>query len=85
MRLDAIARERKLTLQTIENHVLALLQNGEKLPVEKWLSDDDRTLICRTAAAAQSDKLTPIKDALPERISYFQIKLALTLEKMGRA
>ena len=68
-------------LQTIENHVLALVQSGEKLPVEKWLSAEDRVLITRTAAAAQSELLTPIKDALPERISFFQIKLALALEK----
>ena len=81
MSLEAIARERKLTLQTIENHVLALVQSGEKLPVEKWLSAEDRVLIARTAAAAQSELLTPIKDALPERISFFQIKLALALEK----
>ena len=81
MSLEAIARERKLTLQTIENHVLALVQSGEKLPVEKWLSAEDRVLITRTAAAAQSELLTPIKDALPERISFFQIKLALALEK----
>ena len=47
-------------------------------------SDDDRALICRTAKASQSDRLTPIKDALPDRISFFQIKLALTLEKTGR-
>ena len=82
--LDAIARTRKLTLQTIESHVLTLLEQGQRLPVEKWLSDDDRALICRTAKASQSDRLTPIKDALPDRISFFQIKLALTLEKLGR-
>ncbi len=82
--LDAIARTRKLTLQTIENHVLWLIDHGERLPVEEWLSDADRQLICRTARAAQSDRLTPIKDALPDRISFFQIKLALTLEKLGR-
>lgn len=82
--LEAIARERKLTLQTIENHVLWLLEQGERLPVEKWLDADDRALICRTAKVAQSDYLTPIKDALPERISFFQIKLALALEKMGK-
>ena len=82
--LDAIARTRKLGLQTIENHVLWLIDHGERLPVEEWLSDADRQLICRTARAAQSDRLTPIKDALPDRISFFQIKLALTLEKLGR-
>lgn len=65
--LDAIARTRKLTLQTIESHVLTLLEQGQRLPVEKWLSDDDRALICRTAKASQSDRLTPIKDALPDR------------------
>ena len=84
MQLEAIARTRKLGLQTIENHVLWLIDHGERLPVEEWLSDADRQLICRTARAAQSDRLTPIKDALPDRISFFQIKLALTLEKIGR-
>ena len=81
MSLEAIARERKLSLQTIENHVLWLIEHGERLPVEKWLSDDERALIQRTAAASQSDRLTPIKDALPETISFFQIKLALALAK----
>lgn len=84
MQLEAIARTRKLTLQTIESHVLTLLEQGQRLPVEKWLSDDDRAFICRTAKASQSDRLTPIKDALPDRISFFQIKLALTLEKFGQ-
>lgn len=82
MSLDAIARERKLTLQTIENHVFWLLDQGEQLPIENWLSSDDRALITRTAHVSRSQYLTPIKDALPERISFFQIKLALTLDKM---
>lgn len=82
MSLEAIARERKLSMQTIENHVCTLLEQGERLPVEKWLNADDRALITRTARASQSQRLTPIKDALPERISFFQIKLALTLDRI---
>lgn len=82
--LEAIARERKLTLQTIENHIVTLVENGEQLPVQDWLSDEDRALICRVAKVAQSDRLTPIKDALPERITFFQIKLALAMEKCGK-
>ena len=81
MSLDAIARTRKLTLTTIENHIITLIEQGQRLPVEQWLSDDDRAFILRVAKAARSDRLTPIKDALPERITYFQIKLALALEK----
>lgn len=81
MSLDAIARERKLSQQTIENHVLWLLEQGEQLPLEKWLSDDECALIQRTAALSQSDRLTPVKDALPPEISFFQIKLALALAK----
>lgn len=82
--LETIARERKLTLQTIENHIVTLVENGEQLPVNEWLSDDDCALICRVAKVAQTDRLTPIKDALPERITFFQIKLALALEKRGK-
>lgn len=81
MSLESIARERKLTLQTIQNHVIKLVENGERLPVENWIGTEDIQRIQETAALSQSDKLTPIKDALPEDISFFQIKLALALAK----
>lgn len=81
MSIDSIARERKLSLQTIQGHVVQLVENGENLPIEKWITQEECEMIQRTAALSHSDKLTPIKDALPEEISFFQIKLALALSK----
>lgn len=81
MSLESIARERKLTLQTIQNHVIRLVQNGEQLPIEQWIDAEEIERIQRTAALSQSGRLTPIKEALPEDISYFQIELALALKK----
>lgn len=81
MSIDSIARERKLSWQTIQGHVVQLVENGENLPIEKWITQEECEMIQRTAALSHSDKLTPIKDALPEEISFFQIKLALALSK----
>ena len=41
------------------------------------LSEDEKLLIINTANQLGADKLKPIKEALPEEISYFKIKAAL--------
>ena len=78
--IEAIARERKLSIATIEGHIISLIENNERLPVEQWITNDEIEMIQRIAAVSQTQRLRPIKDALPETISFFKIHLALALK-----
>ncbi len=83
MSLEAIARERRLSENTIEGHICKLIEQGERIDTAKWLSKEEAETIISVAKHDQSGKLTPVKDALGDDYSYFQIKLALTLHKLG--
>lgn len=84
MSIQDIAQERKLSPKTIEGHVCKLLERGERIDTSKWLTKEEAAVIMDIAKHDQSGKLTPIKDALPDSYSFFQIKLATTLHKLGR-
>lgn len=76
--LDSIAKERHLSVQTIENHILALYKQGKKLPLDQWLPAEINHIIQERFKAMESQSLKLLKEQLPDEITYFQIKLALT-------
>ncbi len=72
-----IARERNLSMTTIENHLLQAFKEGHPVNWAPYLSQDEKTQILQAAQIVGRDKLKPIKEALPQSISYFAIKIAL--------
>ncbi len=75
--IEEIALERGLKLATIENHLIQGAIEGFELDWEKVLPKEYEQLINNVRAEIGGEKLKPIKESLPEEISYFQIKLAL--------
>lgn len=72
-----IAAQRNLKPLTIEQHLAELLEQGREVRVEDFVNAVDRALIERAAREHGLDKLRPIKDAVPEGISYTEIRFVV--------
>ncbi len=78
MILEDIARERNLTLSTIINHLEKLAEEKEDTRVNfEYIKDDIENFdkILKVWKKVGGDKLSPIKKALPDNISWEDIKL----------
>ncbi|MDE8674131.1 MULTISPECIES: DNA helicase RecQ [Priestia] len=80
--LDEIAEERELSRITIENHLFKCAEEEKEIDWSPFLSDEDEQLILQAASSVGDEKLKPIKEELPENITYFMIKVALFKQKM---
>ncbi|KIL48274.1 DNA helicase RecQ [Jeotgalibacillus soli] len=72
-----IAKSRALSVQTIENHLVKSFKEGNPLPFEKWLEPEIEQQVLAVRETLAEPKLKSIKEALPDHISYFQIRMAL--------
>ncbi|WP_338779867.1 DNA helicase RecQ [Metabacillus sp. FJAT-52054] len=79
--LKDIAEEREISIQTVENHLLKCLEAGEIIQHEEFVPLKYREQIEQAIQEAGTDRLKPIKELLPEEISYFMIKAFLVLKK----
>ena len=78
MMLEDIARERNLTLSTIINHLEKLAEErGTNRVKFDYIKDDIENFdtILKAWKKIKGDKLAPIKKALPDHISWEEIKL----------
>ncbi|HLR42726.1 MAG TPA: DNA helicase RecQ [Pseudogracilibacillus sp.] len=80
--LKDIAKIRDLANQTIENHLFQAADAGYPVAWDIFLSDEQEALILEKRETIEEKKLKPLKDALPEGFSYFQIKIALVKNKL---
>lgn len=82
--VEEIASRRQLAISTIENHLIQCIQNGMKVDYsivlpEKYMNDLEKAV-----AEVGPGKLKPIKELLPEEVSYFMIKVyLLKLRQVG--
>lgn len=74
-----IAAQRKLKPLTIEQHLAELIEQGRDVRVEDFVNEADRVLIERAASEYGLEKLRPLKDALPERIGYPEIRFVVAV------
>lgn len=75
-----IAAHRGLKSGTIEEHLSVLIEAGREINLNDFVSAEDRALIeAAYAECAQVGKvgLTPIKELLPEQISYGAIRMTV--------
>jgi len=77
--MPEIAYKRKLAFSTIENHLRKLLEE-KKIELTELLNKDKIKAI--EEAADNCDSLKEIKEKLPDKISYGEIKYVLTV--LGR-
>jgi uncharacterized protein YpbB len=86
--VEEIAIQRNLVTKTIEGHLIECIVAGLSVDISKLVSDSDRTQIERAIAALGTDKLKPIREALPENITYNMIRFVVAkhrqLSKIGK-
>ncbi|KJR99589.1 MAG: ATP-dependent DNA helicase [Peptococcaceae bacterium BRH_c4a] len=75
--LKEIALQRELTLQTVQNHMVRCWQEGREVDWDMFISSRHEELILNTVKRLGAQKLSPIKEALPEEIDYFTIKAVI--------
>ena len=75
--MKEIATIRGLSVVTIESHITKCAEEQLEIDWKQIFSKDDYQLIVDTANQLGAEKLKPLKEALPEKISYFMIKAAL--------
>lgn len=75
--IKEISLRRSLKESTIEEHLAKCIGEGRKVDVSRHVSATDFALIENAIAEHGSARLTPLRDALPERITYGMIKFVL--------
>ena len=65
---------RNLTVQTIQNHLLKCYEDGMDVDIEKEINTKFEGQIYEAIRKIGIEKLKPLKEALPEEVSYMDIK-----------
>ncbi len=72
--IEEIAEKRELALSTIENHLIQCAQQGMKVDFTRLIPTEYIPLLDKAVEEIGRDRLKPIKEQLPEEVSYFMIK-----------
>lgn len=78
--LNEIAKERNLTRQTIENHLIRCYEDGMEVDWKSFVPAEYESLI-ETAVQNADGGLKSIKEQLPNEVSYFMIRAYLQIRK----
>ena len=84
MSIEDIVKERGLTRITIEGHLIDCLEKGMDLNLEKYVHTEYRDEILKVIHEIGTEKLKPIKEALPEKVSYFDIRYYVAVAKLNK-
>src|SRR5882672_224060 len=75
--VEEIARQRNLVTKTIEGHLIECMGAGLTVDISKLVSDSDRVQIEKAIDEQGAGKLKPIREALPESITYNMIRFVV--------
>ncbi len=75
--LEEIAKVRDLTVQTVLNHLVRSAQEGHTVDWDRLIPARYENLIIARIKEIGGQQLRPLKDALPEAVSYAAIKAVL--------
>ncbi|MCP1163976.1 DNA helicase RecQ [Bacillus sp. 1813sda1] len=78
--LNEIAKERGLSRQTIENHLIRSFEDGMEVDWNSFVPTEYESLI-ETAVQNAEGGLKSIKEQLPNEVSYFMIRAYLQIRK----
>ncbi|HFJ9426197.1 DNA helicase RecQ [Bacillus cereus] len=78
--LNEIAKERNLSRQTIENHLIRCYEDGMEVEWQSFVPLEYESLI-ETAVQNAEGGLKSIKEQLPNEVSYFMIRAYLQIRK----
>lgn len=76
--IEQIASIRKLKINTIHDHIVELAISVPDFPIEPFVSPEEKMEIVQAIKRLNSFKLKDIKNAVPDHIDYFQIRLVLS-------
>lgn len=83
--VNEIAEKRELAVSTIENHLLLCAQQKLAVDFSKLIPGDFFLLLEKAVEEAGRERLKPIKELLPNEVSYFMIKAYLLYSKEKEA
>ncbi|HEV7472415.1 MAG TPA: helix-turn-helix domain-containing protein, partial [Pyrinomonadaceae bacterium] len=75
--VEEIAQQRSLITNTIEGHLLECITAGLAVDVTRLVSASDRSQIEKAISEHGVDKLKPIRESLPESITYNTIRFVV--------
>lgn len=75
--LDEIARQRALKIRTVEDQLLRSVRDGCQVRWEDFFNTKDEEQVLAVVKELGPELLKPLKQALPEHISYFAIQAVL--------
>ncbi|MDZ4477787.1 DNA helicase RecQ [Bacillus cereus] len=78
--LNEIAKERNLSRQTIENHLIRCYEDGMEVEWQSFVPSEYESFI-ETAVQNAEGGLKSIKEQLPNEVSYFMIRAYLQIRK----
>ena len=76
-----IAKERNFAITTIEGHLASFVATGE-IDISKMVSIEKQLLIKEAAKIHGRESFKTLKDNLPEDISYGELRMVMTAEKI---
>ncbi|OXS79316.1 DNA helicase RecQ [Domibacillus enclensis] len=77
----AIAAERELTVGTVENHLLQCMEEGLDVNLDLLVPPAHREKIEKAVEEAGAEQLKPIKELVPEDVTYGMIKVFLEMRR----
>ena len=72
--IQEIAEKRTLSPTTIQNHLIECLSEGMDINLEPYIQTQYEAQILQAIEKLGTEKLKPIKEALPEEVTYFDIR-----------
>ncbi|MCM3765063.1 DNA helicase RecQ [Neobacillus niacini] len=73
--IQEIAEKRELAVSTVEAHILQCAQQRMDVDFSRLIPTEYLPLLEKAVAEAGRERLKPIKELLPEEVSYFMIKV----------
>lgn len=80
--IEEIAKERNLSLVTIQGHLATFVARGQ-LDINKMVPEETHILIKEAIKRHGIESIKVLKDNLPENTSYGDIRMVMAAEKMG--
>jgi len=82
---DEIARIRGVSVSSVVNRVADLIEKGRMDYRIEWVGEENHRLIEEAIARFGSERLKPLREALPPEVSYEQIRLVVASVRRQKA
>ncbi|WP_018247388.1 RecQ family ATP-dependent DNA helicase [Orenia marismortui] len=81
--LEEIAKKRDLAVGTIVDHLIRLIEDGRKVDLDKFISQNNKIKIIQAIEEVGYEKLKTIKEKLDDDVSYEEIGLVVAKYKIS--